>query len=89
MKKETILDLYYGKLNPMDMKLGDEEEYRACSFASLQGAEEFSSKLTPELKREFEQLWAKEQEADELLHRDAFCKGFRTGLRLAAEAFMD
>lgn len=89
MKRETIIDLYYGKLNPMEQEMLEAEEYKAHSDGFVKGAESFAKKLPAELQEEFRKLCEMEMEADEILHRDGFCKGFRLGLRLAAEAYMD
>lgn len=88
LDKETILKLYYGELNPLDMEM-TEEEYKICGGQFLKNAQKFSEKLSPELRKEFQNLCDMEMKADELLHRDGFCKGFQTGLRLTAEALLD
>ena len=53
----------------------------------MKALERFGQKLPPELKEEWQKIMEEEMKADELLHRDGFCKGFSLGLRLAAEAF--
>lgn len=87
MKKETIIDLYYGKITPMDMEMVEKEDYLVQTERLMKALEEFGQKLPPELKEEWQALMEEEMKADELLHRDGFCKGFSLGLRMAAEAF--
>lgn len=86
MDKETIMDLYYGKVNPQDMGMIEAAEYENHCRQFLQGAQQFSEKLSPELREEFQNLCGQEMGADEILHRDGFCKGFQVGLKLALEA---
>lgn len=89
MKKETIMDLYYGKITPMDMDMMEKEEYLAHTEYLMKASEEFAGKLPQELKEEWKKLVEEEMKADEILHRDGFCKGFQLGLRMAAEAFIE
>lgn len=88
MEKETIQDLYYGRISPVDLNMVEQEEYQKHSLNFLRAAERFSNKLPLELKEEFKRLYEEEMMADEILHRDGFCKGFELGLRLTAEAFL-
>lgn len=87
MKKETIMDLYYGKIKPIE--LAEEEEYTECSESLLKMFEEFGQKLPEELKEEWRALMDEEMKAAELLHREGFCKGFSLGLRLTVETFSE
>lgn len=89
MKKETIIDLYYGKVNPMDMEMIEKEDYLTHTETSMRRMEELSEKLPEEFKEELQAFMDEEMKADEILHRDGFCKGFMLGLRMAAEALMD
>lgn len=89
MKKQTIIDLYYGKITPMDMEMIEKEEYLTHTENQMKATEEFARKLPPDLKEEWETLMEEEMKADEILHRDGFCKGFTLGLRMAAEAFLE
>lgn len=89
MKRETINDLYYGKINPMDMELIEKEEYLAHTECLMNTAEAFAQKLPEDLKEEWRKLVEEEMKADEILHRDGFCKGFRLGLRMAVEALAE
>lgn len=88
MEKETIIDLYYGKISPMDMEMVEKEEYQASAERLMKATEAFAQKLSAELKDEWEKLMEEEMKADEILHRDGFCKGFQIGLRIAAEALL-
>lgn len=88
MKKETILELYYGKLNPMDMRHDDDELFSRHSRHFMELIRRLSEKLPKEQKTELLELCSAEMMADEILHRDSFCKGFQTGLRLAVEALI-
>lgn len=89
MKKQTIIDLYYGKITPMDMEMIEKEEYLTHTENQMKTLEEFARKLPRDLKEEWETLMEEEMKADEILHRDGFCKGFMLGLRMAAEAFLE
>lgn len=89
MKKETIIDLYYGNLNPMDQEMLEKEEYLEHSDCFMKGIDRLAEKLPDDLKEELRKLCDEEMKADEILHRDGFCKGFRLGLRLAAEAYSE
>lgn len=84
--KKTIMDLYYGHINPVEMPMVREEEYLAVSKKYLDASEEFASKLSPELRKEFEKVCEAGNNVDSELHIDGFCKGFQLGLRLASEA---
>lgn len=86
MDKETIMNLYYGKINPQDMGMIEAAEYEKHCRQFLQGAQQFSEKLPLELREEFRNLCGQEMSADEILHRDGFCKGFQVGLKLVVEA---
>lgn len=89
MEKKTIIDLYYGKITPMDMEMADKEEYLTHAESLMKASEEFVKKLPQELKEEWQTLMDEEMKADEILHRDGFCKGFMLGLRMAVEALME
>lgn len=88
MEKETILDFYYGKLNPQNMGMIEEEAYREHSGRFWAYAEQFCEKLPAKLQEEFRSMCEEEMKADEILHRDGFCKGFQMGIKLASEAFL-
>ncbi len=88
MKQNTILELYYGKLKPDDMDMIEKEAYQKQGSALAERADRLRRQLPDELKEEFDRLCEEEMKSDEMLHRDGFVKGFRIGLRLAAEAFM-
>lgn len=86
MEKETILDLYYGRLNPMDMEIEEKEEYERHCRKVAEKTEQFRKLLSPEQQEAFQKLCDAELQADEILHRDAFVKGFRVGMKLTVEA---
>lgn len=89
MEKDTIIGLYYGKLNPQDFSMTEKEAYLKHSEYLEKASKQFSQKLPPELREEFFRLCEEELKADEILHRDGFCKGFQLGLRLTAEALLE
>lgn len=84
--KEIILDLYYGKIKPFDMAMVRKEEYELISEKHLKAIEEFTAKLSPQLRKEFEQVCNISDEVDNELHIDGFCKGFQIGMRLGTAA---
>ncbi len=86
MERKTIEDLYYGRLHPLDVKVC-EEVCRAQEKGLVKSAACFAEKLPPALRQEFENICRQESTADEILHRDAFVRGFQLGLRLAAECY--
>lgn len=88
MEKETIKDLYYGKIRPAEMEPVEREEYLAHSESLMKMFEEFGEKLPEKLKEEWRTLMDEEMKAAELLHRDGFCKGFSLGLRMTFESLM-
>lgn len=88
MNKQTIQELYYGKLSPIDLDIIEKKEYREHSRSFFRAAEEFAEKLPAELKEEFKRICEEEMKADEILHRDGFCKGFELGVKLTAEALI-
>ena len=86
MDKNIIMDLYYGKINPMDMRLEERAAYEEHSRRFLAGMDEFAKRLTPELREEFLRLCEEQMQSEELLHREGFKKGFEIGLGMAFEA---
>ncbi len=88
MEKETILELYYGKLNPQDMGMIEKDDYQTHSSRFWAQADHFCEKLSPKLQEEFRNMCEEEMKADEILHRDGFCKGFQMGIKLAAESLI-
>lgn len=84
--KKIIMDLYYGKIKPYEMPMVRKEEYEQISKKHINAIEEFSAKLSPELKEEFEQLCGIGDEVDKELHIDGFCKGFQIGMRFGTAA---
>ncbi|MBQ7840256.1 MAG: hypothetical protein IJ390_07195 [Lachnospiraceae bacterium] len=86
MDKNIIIDLYYGRLNPMEMEIGEKEEFERHSRNFITGMEAFAQKLPPQLKEEFIKICEDEMKSEEILHRDGFCKGFELGLKMAVEA---
>lgn len=72
----------------MDMDMIEKEEYFAHTEYLMKASEKFEGKLTQDLREEWKKLMDEEMKADEILHRDGFCRGFQLGLRLAAETFM-
>lgn len=84
--KNAILELYYGNINPLDMSMVRKEEYELISEKYLKAMSEFTEKLSPQLRAEFEKLSELGNEVDSELHIDGFCKGFQLGLRLGTAA---
>ncbi|MDO4332932.1 MAG: hypothetical protein Q4C58_09630 [Eubacteriales bacterium] len=89
MEKDVILELYYGNISPIDLNMMEKETYLKHSEYLEKASEEFAKKLPSDLKAEFRKLCEAEMKADEILHRDGFCKGFQLGLKLTAEALLE
>ena len=89
MDNNIIMDLYYGRINPVEAEIEQGEDYRRHSEQFMEGMERFAQKLDPSLAEEFRQLCEEQMKAEEILHRDGFCKGFKTGLALAVEALKE
>lgn len=89
MDNNIIMDLYYGRINPAEAEIEQGDDYRKHSERFLKGMENFSQKLPPELREEFLQLCEDEVRSEEILHKDGFYKGFKTGLALAVQALKE
>ena len=84
---DTLKDLYRGRLVP-DEKDGPNRPYIQDLLRLREGnREKLCQGLTEEQKEILEKYDCQMDEMIELIREDSFINGFRTGTRMAAEAF--
>ena len=84
---DTITDLYYGDIQPYEERRFSDSEYSEALRLFDRLYDEVMEKLSDsELQERFDDALAELTQAGE---RIMFCRGFRLGLRLAAESFLN
>lgn len=86
---ETMEELFYGNIAPMDRLRPRTREQRATNDALIHTEEAFDAKLPNELQDAFEELCHKQVEANSCETAQAFVSGFRLAMRFAAEVFFN
>ncbi len=84
---ETITELFYGSIQPYEERCDCDSEYvEACRLLDRLYDQVMERLGDRELQERFDDALSDRSQACE---RIMFCRGFRLGLRLAAESFLD
>ncbi len=87
---ESILEeLYYGNIHPASRDVSQNEEYANIVKLIQQNEKALSAGLNEEQKELLEKLSTALSEQSSMNELSAFKAGFKLGLRLAAEAFLN
>lgn len=87
---ESILEeLYYGNIRPANRNVGRSEEYENIVKLIQQNESALSAGLTEEQKKLLEKLDDAVAEQSGMNEVSAFKVGFKLGLRLAIESFLN
>jgi len=90
--EQTLLDLYWGKIDPGAYYTTNIPAHREKRFAISRKREVFMKKLAdidPQLRQEMENLIELQLEEDELEIPEAFCDGFRLGAKIMLDIMSD
>ena len=86
---DMLRDLYYGRINPSEMKLAWDGEIDTMIERSKELEKEISGSLDEAGREKFTEFMNVEGDFGDSQQFSAFCRGFRIGVRLMVDTFTD
>lgn len=86
---KTLEQLYFGHISPNNQFVICNEEYDKAKKIMDEATQSFTSKLTQEMKDEFEELMFRNMDVTIFEDVQNFTDGFKLGVKIMIETFYD